>query len=1022
MIPLLVSLFVLSGMAGLIYESIWSRYLGLFVGHSAYAQIIVLVIFLGGMSWGALLVARRSSQVRTPLLAYALVEAVVGALGLLFHPGYLVATTFAYDAWFPSLAGAPWLHVAKWTLAGALILPQSVLLGATFPLMSAGIIRRVPKAPGRMLALLYFANSLGAAVGALVSGFFLVGALGLPGTVAAAAVVNLVVAATVALALHAERRATAEARGPRAAHPSSAGRSAPGPPPGSAPPDLTRLLLAVSFGTAVASFIYEIAWIRMLSLVLGSTARSFEVMLSVFILGLALGALWVRSHADRFRAPLEVLGILQWAMGSLALATLPLYLGSFYWMSDALLNFPHTDRGYQVFTLVRYAICLAVMLPATFCAGTTLPLLSRALMASGVGERAIGLVYGVNTLGSILGAAVAGLVLMPALGLKGLLITGAMVDVTLGVALLAFYGRESARARRLGRLATGLTVLLVTVVAAFVPFDRHLLTSGVYRSGMLADKRTIHIVSYHDGRTASISVERYDVSQSQTLSTNGKGDASLRLLWLEPLAQRPPTMFRSDESTQALAGLLVLAHAPRGRTGAVIGQGSGMTSHYLLGSPALRRLTTIEIEPEVIRASRRFFPANRRVFEDRRSEFVVDDAKSYFAAGRRRYDFIISEPSNPWVSGVAGLFSTEFYRRIRRYLTPDGVFGQWIQIYELNDDLALSVVAAIHQNFRSYEMFMMSGGDLLLVATNRPAGLAPDWSVFGYPGVAADLRHLPAFTPQILEALRVGNRAVLAPLVASGARPNSDFFPLLDQGAEKARYLGQSADGLLHLHVDRFSLTRMAAARRLGPIPSFVVPAPEIPRLRDLAMSAALRSNNLAGIDPALIDSRLPPALERKRRLQDALRSAAPPADWRTWVAEALTAEDDWHLGTTGVVDEGLYYLLHQYMSAARAPQEAVLTVDFMHDMAVWDFARAARESDPLIALSTQGQDWLPPDLLLDQAVAARLLSGDVAGARRAFETLLPRAQRDPRDLRTRLLAAWLAAGGTPAHAGFPTR
>jgi predicted membrane-bound spermidine synthase len=187
-------------------------------------------------------------------------------------------------------------------------------------------------------------------------------------------------------------------------------------------PALSRLLLAVSFGTALSSFIYEIGWIRMLALVLGSATHSFELMLSAFIFGLAAGALWVRRRADDGGDSVRLLGYVQLAMGSLAIATLPVYLASFDWMVSLMAAFARTPQGYTLFTIGRYALCLTVMLPATFCAGMTLPLITRTLVRSGVGERAIGQVYGVNTLGAIVGAGLAGLVLLPLLGLKWLLI------------------------------------------------------------------------------------------------------------------------------------------------------------------------------------------------------------------------------------------------------------------------------------------------------------------------------------------------------------------------------------------------------------------------------------------------------------------------------------------------------------------------------------------------------------------------------------------------------------------------
>ncbi len=1010
MIPLLVTLFVLSGMAGLIYESIWSRYLGLFVGHSAYAQIIVLVIFMGGMALGALAVGRRSERIREPLRAYAQVEAAVGALGLLFHSVYLAATNAALDSWFPALAGTPWLAVVKWGLAGFLILPQSMLLGATFPLMSAGVVRRAAREPGRQLGMLYFANSLGAAVGVLLSGFFLVGAVGLAGTVAIAGGLNLLVAVLVLAALGGEGEpAVASATIARPASADRRLRKGGGAvtPVETDAPGVRPLLLAVSFGTAVASFVYEIGWIRMLSLALSSATHAFEVMLSAFILGLALGAWWIHRRADRFGSPLRALGIIQWVMGSLALATLPLYLASFYWTAALVRGLGHTEQGYWLFTLARYGICLTIMLPATFCAGATLPLITRTLMAAGGGERAIGLVYGFNTLGSILGAAAAGLALMPLLGLKGLLMTGALLDVALGVGLLAFSGRSAPGSRRLATAAVAATAVVALAVAEFVRFDRLLLVSGVYRHGQVLDPGSTEVLFYRDGRTASIGVRRWRETGSVVLTSNGKPDASMEAPWFLPEAERPRAVLRGDECTQVILPLVALAHAPRARSAAVIGQGSGMASHVLLGSPHLQELETIEIEPEVIEASRRFLPANRRVFEDPRSRFVIDDAKSHFAAGRRRYDLIISVPSNPWVSGVSGLFSTEFYQRVGRHLTPDGVFGQWLHLYELNDDLALTVVAAVHENFRFYEIFLVDVTDALILATNRPIGLTPDWSVVRYPAIAADLKHIPPFSPGAFEAMRTTDRRVLAPLLGAAVRANSDFQPRLDLGAEKARFMNQVASGFIHLHGDRFALSSMMLRHPLGPSPTLFVPAPEIPRLRFLSVGAALRMEHLPTIDPRALDPRLAQGLEHKAWLQATLASGVPPTDWRVWTFEALRAEDDLHSGTAGFADAAFYDGVRRYMAQRGAPPTAWQAVEFIHAVAVWDFREAARMADPLIALAHQEQDWVPVEALLDGALAAKLLTGDRAGAARVQELLLPRSGRGPHDLRTRLAAAW---------------
>ena len=1010
MIVLLALVFVFSGAAGLIYESIWSRYLALFVGHSAYAQVIVLVIFLGGMSAGALVVGRRSARLREPLLAYALVEAIVGCFGLLFHSTYVAVTGAAYDRLFPALTGTPWVALSRWAIAGLLILPQSVLLGATFPLMSAGLIRRVRVAPGRMLALLYFTNSLGAAVGVLVSGFYLVAAAGLPGTVAAAAILNLAVAATVIVALRLERLWNPAARAmggdARVAMPPALALASR---PGLVLSRLERLLLLVSFFTAVSSFIYEIAWTRMLALVLGSATHAFELMLSAFILGLALGALWVRSRIDTLRHPTRVLGVVQWTMGLLAIATLPVYIASFDWTASLLAAFTRTVPGYQLFTLSRYAICLAVMLPATVCAGMTLPLLTRMLFVQGAGERAIGTVYGVNTLGSIAGAALAALVLLPWLGLERLIIAGAAIDMALGVVLLAREEPGRKVPRWLVPAAAAAAGLLVFGVPQWFPLDRTMLTSGVYRTGRVMSPRECETLFYHDGRTATVSVRR---SQAVvTLSTNGKPDASLNLRWLGPDTHGGHLALDNDDSTQLLLALITLAHAPDARHGAVIGLGSGVSSHYILGSPRLEDLATIEIEPEIMRAARAFYPANRRVFDDARSRIVLDDAKSYFAASPRPFDLILSEPSNPWVSGVSGLFTTEFYRRVGTHLSADGVFGQWLHLYEIDDRLVLSVIAAIHENFHSYEAFLVSGCDMLIVATNRRSGLHPDWSVVRYPAIARDLSLVTPLTPANFEAMRLANRATLAPLIDAGVSPNSDYFPTLDLGAERARYLRLMADGFVRLNSDRFGLAPFVMQRHAAVADQPEVATPSIPRVRARAIAAQLHESAQGGMARAVVpDLDGGAARYRRRVLEGVLAGSGAPPDWREWVHTVLDVEQDMDGGSAGAVDEAFYTSLEHFMSKHHAPAEAFAAVRFVHALAIWDFERGARAADPLIAASLRGEPWLRADVLCDGAVSAKLMAGDAPGARRALEALAPLLHRDPQDVRTRMLVSYVDA------------
>ena len=991
--------FVLSGAAGLIYESIWSRYLGLFVGHSAYAQTIVLVIFLGGMSAGAAFTARHSARMKQPLLWYARVEAATGVIGFVFHGAFSVVTAFCYDTLFPALPGGATLTVAKWGIAALLILPQSVLLGTTFPLMSAGYLRASSPdgrtGSGRVLANLYFANSLGASIGVLVAGFVLIRAFGLPGTLQAAGILNIVVAALVVGIVQLTRDDESSV---------TAAPAAPVEPPASSSDAtaLSRVLLAVAFGTALSSFIYEISWVRMLSLVLGSATHSFELMLSAFILGIALGAFWVRTHADTFRDPMRALAITQWVMGALAIATLSVYVWSFEWMAMLLQALSRTDEGYRLFSVARYAICLAVMLPATFCAGITLPLITRILLSGGAGERAIGEVYSINTFGSIVGAALAALVLMPLIGLKAMLVSGAVIDMALGVWLMWRSGAASAPARHVARVLAVAGVIAALGATLFAPFTREMLTSGVFRYARI-ERDVRNVVFYKDGRTATVSVRKTPGKNEYSLATNGKPDASLSPIWFDStaLGERPVD---GDESTQILLPMITLAHVPRAREGAVIGQGSGMSSHFLLGSPFLQRLTTIDIEPQMVRGSRTFYPVNRRVFDDPRSQFVYDDARSVLASARRQYDFILSEPSNPWVSGVSGLFTDEFYRRVRQHLAPRGVFGQWLHLYEIDDALLLTVVRAVHRNFPAYRIYLTMDIDLLIVASNDSVLAAPDWSVLQYPLVAADLRRFRPITPEALEGALLGSRAAFLPAVRSEGAVNSDYHPVLDLGAERTRFRKLAASGFMEVTEDRFDLLAAIDERRIG----FGTETREglrLPRTRLRARGARLRAHEPAPATDSIDSDRdYRQALVREQTLRDVLAAPHAPPDWFVWFKSVLDVERDMHAGVSGVVDSAYYRDIDQYMDRWRAPGAARSAWRFLRAASTYDWPGVASEVTPQLEARVAGRTWLSVDLLRDAGVLALLRTGERERAQKVFIALARASARSITDLRTVVL------------------
>jgi spermidine synthase len=983
----LLAIFVVSGFTGLIYESIWSHYLKLFLGHAAYAQTLVLAIFMGGMALGSWLVATYSTRIRQLLLGYVVVEGVIGVLGLVFHALFVGMTDWSFDAVIPGLHSVALVHAYKWSLAAVLILPQSILLGMTFPLISGGVIRRWPDRPGATLSMLYFTNSLGASIGVLVSGFVLIRAFGLPGTIMTAGLLNV----ALALAVWAVVRRQVEPTAQPAASPAAAGRP-------------MQWFVAAAFLTGAASFLYEIAWIRMLSLVLGSSTHSFELMLSAFIFGLACGGFWMRKRIDRLSDPVRYLGFVMVAMGALALLTLPAYNGTFDFMAWALRAFTRTDGGYTAFNITSQAVALAVMLPATFCAGMTLPLITHALLRRTGAERAIGTIYAANTLGAIVGVLLAVHLVMPHLGVRGAIIGGALVHMSVGFSALIWIAASRPRLPIGAAAAAAVLVLLIGIATNLDPLR---MTSAVYRTTQASLPMGTMVRYLRHGKTATISV--VEKAGTVQIATNGKPDATI---------QMGPGPAAADEITMTFAAALPLSMHANPERIANVGFGSGLTSHTVLGSPRVKILDSIEIEPFMVEAARDAFYARiHRVFEDPRSRIVYEDAKTFFASTREPYDIIISEPSNPWVSGVATLFSEEFYERVGGYLKPDGFFVQWLQIYETDISIIASVLKAMSPHFPTYAIYSTDDANVLILATRAAQLPEENAAIFDSPLLRSELARVGITSLGDIQQRRIADQRTIHPLFRSYPVPaNSDYFPYVDLNAPRLRFMNRTAielPGLLTLPVPVLSILESERSRPER------IPASATGQLsRDVYVRAgrrirdALQNGGTDGLEPALA--------------RDVLLTNMSAAQCRE-----PKARDTWRRAVRELANmTGPYLTADELELMWRSVRERACYRDFAGSHRQWvDFlaAVASRQADAIIAtagvlLSTEGERSTDEEhaLLIIATSAARLSRGEVAEARELLEGTWQRRDYPANyELSLRQLLALCHAGQQSAVTAF---
>jgi len=769
--------FTASGCAGLIYESVWSHYLGLYLGHAAYAQTLTLAIFMGGMTLGAYVTSRYIDKIGNALMGYAIAELVLGIAGLGFHFIYVALVDFSYDSVFPGLENIALITFYKWTSGALLILPQSVILGSTFPLLCSALIRREQEGIGRHISVLYFTNSSGAAAGAIIATFILIPAIGMPGAMLTSGIINIAIAiATYSVAKHPEQPGQLDDPGDR-----------------SQDINPTIVVLVAAAITGAVSFMYEIAWIRMLNLVLGTSLHAFEIMLSAFIAGLALGGWWIRNRIEKIPDLLRFTGQVQIFMGLAAISTLALYTESFGWVATLLSEtIQKTDTGYVFYNLATSLISGLIMIPATFCAGMTLPLLTTHLLRKQHNESAIGRVYASNTIGAICGIVFAVHIGMTQFGLKWLIVFAGSIDIGLGIYLILYMGRSLKWISLPSRMvAMGLIVL--AMLGLITELDPSRLASGAFRYARANTPG--EILFYKDGKTASISVEKMQ-EIGALIATNGKPDASLRTNLNSGSERSGVTQQQwSDEVTMAMLGSMAYLVDPNIRDVANIGFGSGLTSNILLSNPALASLDTIEIEPVMVEGARLFMSRNARVYDDKRSNIRIEDAKTFFAAHQKKYDAIISEPSNPWVAGVGNLFTVEFYERMKHHLTDQGLLVQWLHLYEISLPTLLTALSSLDQAFPNYELYASVPGDILIVASpdaRKDLSIKPTWE------------QLPAALKSELEIVGLDSiwtivsrkvaakREIAALLLASDASQNSDYFPLLSLNAPRDRFKGSN--------------------------------------------------------------------------------------------------------------------------------------------------------------------------------------------------------------------------------------
>jgi spermidine synthase len=763
--PLLALACVFSGAAALVFQILWSRQLALVLGSSSHAVAVVLSSFMAGLGLGNALAARglrRSARSASPArLArlYAALEGLIALSGLLLPLAFSQAPSLLRPLY--GEAGGPAFRAGAAALSFLLLVLPTAAMGATLPVLVA-LARPALERAAAASGTLYSANTVGAVAGALATPLVFLPAWGVTRTGFVGA------AANVAAALFAIR-ATQAAPAPSVAEPETAGDER-----------LTRagtLALAVSFLSGLGALAHETAWARAASLLVGPTPYAFAFVVSSVIAGLAVGSALGARVADGIRQPGAALALVQAGIVVCALATVPLVGALPIAVGEATRAFAARPSA---LLLREGAATAAVLLPPSLLFGASFPLAVRIVSrATGRAGAAVGRILACNTAGALLGPLAAGFVLLPSAGLQTTLQAAAAVHALAALVAVAA-DRVTARSRGLQAAVLALAVALVLLPR----WDRELLAGGAYRYGHRVDPdgfedamRAGRLLYYRDGASSTISVTR--LGNSRALAVDGKVDATNS----------------GDMTTQSLLAHLPLLLHGGAREALVIGLGSGATAAAALAHP-LERLEVVEISPEVVEAARlHFADVQRGALDDPRLALRVTDARHHLALVGRRYDLVISQPSNPWMAGVASLFTRDFFALARDRLREGGLFCQWMQVYGMAVEDVRGVVGGFADVFPASALFQLAEGDLLLVGARdawpevEAAELARRMEE---PRVADHLRRLGLTRPGALGPLLVLPPGRLQAFAQQAPR-HSDDRPILELRAARAMLASTAA-------------------------------------------------------------------------------------------------------------------------------------------------------------------------------------------------------------------------------------
>lgn len=755
-------IFFFSGLSALVYQLLWMRHLGFIFGNTVYASATVLTAFMGGLAIGSHLFGRWAERLKDPIKAFAVLEWIIAGYALLL-PSLFYIVQLIYRAAYQNISeDLMFLMPLRFVMAIIILLIPTIAMGGTLPVLIRGLAHDEANF-GSRLGWLYGINTLGAVVGVLLSGFYLIPLVGLTNT-------NIIAAATDLIAGVGAWLIASRHRVPHTNYQEPTRK----PFPWRSMPLNSRYAIVVATFCGFISLALEVIWFRALILVFGSTTYSFTVMLGVFLLGIALGSLLIARLLDRWRDLRPLLDFMLVLIGTFTLWSLYRFDRS----PEFLLEYLNQRTfSWEAMNQARFFIAVSHLAVPALLFGMVFTIATRMVRRDeNSSSGSVGVVYALNTLGAVAGSFAAGFLMLPNLGMEGSLVTIAMALLLFGSLSLVI----SAPTLPMRMASGGFAVALSVFVVFFPPtWNKSMLSAGAYfapfnfvRDGrvifreMVAGDRLMH---YHEALASTVSVHIGD-DELKYFCVDGKteADQTPRSMVLQRMIGHLPTLFHRAA-----------------KSGVNIGLGAGV-SFGALGCHQLDHLEVVEINPAVQYATRVWGELNHNILDNPRAIITINDGRNHLFSTPRTYDIITADPFEPVMAGAAHLYTVNYFRLAYDRLNAEGIMGQYLPLYEMSLDDYLTIVRSFVSVFPRTALFY-TGFDTILIGFKGDAQLDADTlrKNFEVPAVKASLSELGFSTPEMILGMFVADLSQHPEFAGSGPL-NTDEYPIIEYNTPKS--------------------------------------------------------------------------------------------------------------------------------------------------------------------------------------------------------------------------------------------